>query len=367
METVSGQKSVTPKNFFINFENGDEYATMCQEVIKMTKDAVLSILRNENGYVSGAKMSVLLGVSRAAIHKAVRSLMAEGYDILSSTNKGYYLNAVPDRLTVNELSVYLDKHRMESVLCVDSVDSTNNKLRKLALEGAPDGQIVVANEQRHGRGRRGRSFLSLKDKGIYLSMLVRPEGLPADMIEITSWTAVAVHKAIQTVCGISTGIKWVNDLVIDQRKVCGILTEMSVESESGYVQYVLIGIGINVNEKKEDFPEDLQRIATSLSMETGREYLRAQLAAEVIKELDRMRDVWPGDKQSYLKVYKANSIVIGKEIIVVKGSDEKPGTAISVNDDFSLTVRYKDETLETLSSGEISIRGCCRVAESSRP
>lgn len=135
----------------------------------MTKDSVLTILRNENDYISGEKISNLLGVSRAAVNTAVKALRTEGYNILSSTNKGYYLNAVPNCLTANELSVYLSEQRMQSVLCVDSVDSTNNRLRNLALSGAPDGQIVLANEQLNGRGKAGtRFYLSKRQRDIFI-------------------------------------------------------------------------------------------------------------------------------------------------------------------------------------------------------
>lgn len=333
------------------------HATIYRAVIIMTKKSVLTILRNENDYVSGEKISKLLGVSRAAVNTAVKTLRAEGYEILSSTNKGYYLNAVPDCLSVNELQAYLGEERMQSVMCLDSVDSTNNKIRDLALSGAPDGQLVIANEQYNGRGRRGRDFVSPKDKGVYLSMLFRPDSLPADIVEITAWTAVAVNNAIQSVCGMRAGIKWVNDLIFNQRKVCGILTEMSVESESGYVQYIIIGIGMNVNEVETDFPQELRDTATSLSMETNAEYARAQLAAEIIKELDALRSAWPQEKQSFLELYKRDNITIGKEISIVRSSEIKEGMAVSIGEDFSLNVCYKDGSRENLSSGEISILG----------
>lgn len=323
----------------------------------MTKDSVLAILRNENDYISGEKISSLLGVSRAAINTAVKTLRAEGYEILSSTNKGYYLNAVPDSLTANELSACLTEQRMQSVLCFDSVDSTNNRLRELALDGAPDGQVVIANEQLNGRGRRGRVFISPKDKGIYLSMLFHPDSLPTDIVEITAWTAVAVNNAIQTVCGFRAGIKWVNDLIINQRKVCGILTEMSVESESGYIQYVIIGIGINVNENEDDFPEELRNIATSLSMETNTEYSRAYLASEIIKELDIMCKAWPQKNGKYLDAYRKDNITLGKEIFVIRNSEKKQGVAVSIEDNFSLNICYKDGSRENVSSGEVSIQG----------
>lgn len=323
----------------------------------MTKDSVLTILRNENNYLSGEKISQLLGVSRAAVNTAVKALRAEGYEILSATNKGYFLNTVPDCLSANEISAYLGEQRMQSVLCVDSVDSTNNRIRELACYGAPDGQIVIANEQHSGRGRRGRDFLSPKDKGIYLSMLFRPDSPPEDVMEITAWSAVAVNQAIQSVCGVSAGIKWVNDLVINRRKVCGILTEMSVESEGGYVQYIIIGIGINVNEKEEDFPEEIRQTATSLAIETGTAYSRAQLAAEVIKELDAVRRSWPGEKQKFLELYRRDNITTGKEVSVVSSREVRQGIATAIGEDFSLNICFSDGTCENISSGEISIRG----------
>lgn len=326
----------------------------------MTKDSVLTILRNENNYISGEKISNMLGVSRTAVNTAVKTLRAEGYDILSTTNKGYYLNAVPNCLNRNELSVYLSEQRMESVLCVDSVDSTNNRTRNLALSGAPDGQVVIANEQLSGRGRRGREFISPKDKGIYLSMLFYPDSLPSDITEITAWTAVAVNNAIQTVCGIRAGIKWVNDLVVNQKKVCGILTEMSVESENGYIQYMIIGVGLNVNGNENDFPKEIRKVATSLSMETNTNYSRAYLASEMIKELDLMRKAWPHEKQKILDIYRRDNITTGKEISVVRNLDVKQGVATSIDKDFSLNIRYEDGSCENISSGEVSILGLYR-------
>ena len=262
----------------------------------MTKDAVLAILRKENGYISGEHISRLLGVSRAAVNTAVKALRAEGYEILSSTNKGYHLHTVPNSLHAKELSAYLEEERMQAVECLDSVDSTNNRLRELALAGAPNGQVVLADKQTQGRGRRGRAFASPQDNGIYLSILFYPDSLPTDIVEITAWTAVATNNAIAAVCGVRAGIKWVNDLVFGRKKVCGILTEMSVESEGGYVQYIIIGIGINVNEQEGDFPEELQDIATSLAMETGNTHSRARLAAALIHELDKMQEAWPSGK-----------------------------------------------------------------------
>lgn len=329
----------------------------------MTKDAVLAILRKENDYISGEHISKLLGVSRAAVNTAVKALRAEGYEISSSTNKGYHLDGVPNSITAKELSAYLDAERMQAVECLDSVDSTNNRLRELALSGAPSGQVVLANRQTQGRGRRGRAFVSPQDNGIYLSFLAHPDCLPTDIAEITAWTAVATNNAIEAVCGIRAGIKWVNDLVIDRKKICGILTEMSVESEGGYIQYVIIGIGINVNGQAEDFPEEIRSTATSLAMETGKAHSRAQLAAALIRELDKMCAAWPKGKLHYLECYRRDNITTGKEITVVRGAEEIPAFATAIGEDFSLKVRYADGRSESLSSGEISIRGLYGEAE----
>ena len=208
-----------------------------------------------------------------------------------------------------------------------------------------------------GKGRRGRAFASPQDNGIYLSILFHPDTLPTDIVEITAWTAVATNNAIEEVCGVRAGIKWVNDLVIDRKKICGILTEMSVESESGYIQYLIIGIGINVNGQAEDFPAEIRSTATSLAMETGKTHSRAALAAALIRELDSMCRAWPKEKTKYLEAYRRDNITTGKEITVVRGTEEAPAFAVAIGDDFSLRVRYADGRSEALSSGEISIKG----------
>lgn len=323
----------------------------------MTKDSVLAILKNTEGYLSGEKISTELGLSRMAVSTAVKALRKEGYDILSSTNKGYLLNHSPDRLTSGELMAYLSPERMKSVVCLDTVDSTNRQLRRMALEGAADGQIVLANEQTEGLGRLGRSFLSPRDKGVYLSVLMCPDVLPSESVAITARAAVAACNAIYSVCGVRPGIKWLNDLVLNKKKLCGILTEMSVESEIGHVQYVIVGIGVNVNEMPCDFPEGIRKAATSLAAETGLSFSRARLAAELIKELDRLRFRWTQEKQLYWETYCADSVTLGREIRIISGEKSRTGTAVSIQSDYSLTVRYPDGLTETLSNGEVRVRG----------
>lgn len=321
----------------------------------MTKYDVLELLRSESGYLSGESISGSFGVSRAAVNAAVKSLREEGYTIASSTGRGYKFESAPDVMTPAELSHFLPRGRGR-VLCLKSADSTNNCLRAMAFDGAPNGQTVIADMQTSGRGRSGRSFVSPGGSGIYLSMLFRPTGAPADTVYLTAWTAVAVSRAIERVCGVRPSIKWVNDLVIGDKKICGILTEMSVESETGGIQYVVIGIGVNANLPAGGFPDELRSIASSIQAETGRAVCRAHLAAEIICELDRMCLLWPSGAAQYLREYRDHCLTVGREVSVVSGDRTSHGTALSVNDDFSLKI-MTDEGERNVQSGEVSVRG----------
>lgn len=335
----------------------------------MTKEAILSILRNTNDYVSGESISKSLDISRAAVNKAVKTLRSEGYLIDSSPNRGYILKNSPDHLTSSELGAYIDKERLDNIIVLDSVGSTNAYLHSLAYEGARDRLVVIANEQTKGRGRRGRSFSSLKDKGIYLSYLMKPNSLPQDSTTLTAWVAVAVAGAINTLTTSydKAMIKWVNDIVINKKKVAGILTEMSIESETGNIKDIIIGIGINVNEDPEDFPDEIKGVASSLKMEYGREFKRAALSSLIIENLDRMYDNWPGAKDEYLSLYKELCITKEKEVsvlsVVTPSSDTsydpdiRHAYVLDINEDFSLKVRFENGSVEDLNAGEVSIRG----------
>ena len=324
--------------------------------IKMTKDSVLAILAREKTFVSGESMSRTIGVSRAAVNAAVKALKTEGYEIESVTNKGYMLKSGPDILSAGSVGAFLKPERMQNVLILSNVDSTNRYLREMAFNGAPDGQVVISDEQTSGRGRMGRSFFSPKNKGIYFSYLIRPDMAPADAVTLTAWTAVACLRAICSASGLKPGIKWVNDLVSNGKKLCGILTEMSVESESGRIDSIIIGIGINVNNEVTDFPDDIRNIATSLSLETGHNVSRAELSAALINELDRMRHDWPDKKDAYLTAYRESDVTCGREVNVIAGGTSRPATALMINDDFSLKVKFSDGTVSDLSSGEISLK-----------
>ena len=326
----------------------------------MTKYEVLAILKNTQGYVSGEKISSLLGVSRAAVNAAVKALRKEGYEIASSTNRGYCLVSSPDLLTEGDLMSYLGEERMKTVSVLQTTDSTNRRVQELAQCGAPDGFTVIANEQTAGRGRLGRSFHSPKDTGIYFSVLLRPTCKPTEIVQITTWTAVAIARAVWRATGERPDIKWVNDLMMGGRKICGILTEMSVESETGTIQYVVVGIGVNVNQKIDDFPEELREIAGSIAMAVGHPVQRARLAACMIEEMDNLRKAWPSGREDYLKAYREMCISTGREVLVTDarhtGEFAKHGFCEAVNDDFSLRIRYDDGSYENVSSGEVSVK-----------
>lgn len=325
----------------------------------MLKDDVLKLIYRENGYISGEAISRILGVSRTAVNTAVKNLRDDGYDIISSTNRGYLLKNDPDILSKGSVSAFLPDARSEDVYFFASVDSTNTVLKGLAAKGAGSGTVVIADHQTGGKGRRGRSFSSPSGAGIYLSYLFKPESGFDKISDLTSWTAVAVADAIRTAYGLDSNIKWVNDLLMNRKKICGILTEASVEGESGYIDTCIIGIGVNVNEQ--EFPPELSEIATSVSIENGgKRFPRARLASEMIKTMDRLASDWP-DSSYYLERYRELNITTGSTItaypLMAGNGQGRTGTAIAINDDFSLKVKFSDGSTEDLKSGEVSVRG----------
>ncbi|MCQ2472688.1 MAG: biotin--[acetyl-CoA-carboxylase] ligase [Saccharofermentans sp.] len=325
----------------------------------MLKDDVLKLISRERDYISGETISRKLGVSRTAINTAVKALRDDGYEITSTTNKGYLLTNSPDLLSKGAISAYLTDDKSEDLYVYDSVGSTNTVLKDLAANGSKSGTVVIADHQASGKGRRGRSFESPSGVGIYLSYLLKPQSGLNRISDLTSWTAVAVSDAIRNAYGLETSIKWVNDLLMNKKKICGILTEVTVEGESGFIDTCIIGIGINVNESS--FPDELKDIATSISIENGGKiFERAKLAAEIIKSMDRLKDNWPDDSY-YLERYRELNITTGSKItafpITKDNSQGKSGTALEINEDFSLKVQFDDGSIEDLKSGEVSVRG----------
>ncbi len=324
----------------------------------MSKEKILSLLiQNPGQYCSGEQISRQLGITRAAVSKAVALLRKDGYIIAAATNRGYCLQESPDRLTEGAIRPYLHAHVLGSnLLCYESIDSTNSLIKRLALEGAAEGTVAIANRQTAGRGRLGRSFQSPPDTGIYLSFLLRPRVRPDQAVNLTACTAVALCEAIETVCALRPQIKWTNDVLLNSRKICGILTEMSVEGESGALQYIVVGIGVNVNQTLADFPDEIRSMAGSIRMATDAPCDRGRLAAEIINAMDRMYAQWHNGVWDVAQ-YRADCATVGREVHILRSGTKRKAFAEAVDDNFALIVRYEDGTQETIFSGEVSVRG----------
>lgn len=233
--------------------------------------------------------------------------------------------------------------------------STNDDLKALARQGAPHGTVLIAERQTGGHGRLGRSFHSPEGTGIYLSILLRPDCVPAELMHLTCATAVAAADGIQAATGLRPGIKWTNDLVVGQKKLGGILTELSLDG-NGNVEYAVIGIGINCNQSAEDFPEEIRQIATSLQLCTGKAIDRATVIAQILVALQEM-SVNLQNPVATLNRYRADCITIGQEISLVRGDDIRHGKALDVDNEGALIVEFADGTKQTVNSGEVSVRG----------
>lgn len=327
----------------------------------MSRDTVLKLLQSSGGaYVSGEAVSEALGVSRAAVWKAVDALRREGYEIESRKNRGYRLVSAPDSLSEAAIRACLgETARVGTTLrCFEQIDSTNAYLKRVAADGAADGTVAIADEQTGGRGRRGRGFLSPAGKGVYLSVLLRPEVEPARLLPLTGFVAVATCNAVERVASVRPQIKWTNDLVLGGKKLCGILTELSVEGESGALQYVVVGIGVNASHTKEDFAGGLEDIATSLAIETGKSVSRAALAAAMIEELDRLyAALLTGETQPYLDAYRRDCLTIGREVQLLWQDTRERVRAVDVDDELGLVVIRGDGRRDVIRTGEVSVRG----------
>ena len=237
-----------------------------------------------------------------------------------------------------------------------SIGSTNDHLRTLARAGAPEGTVLVADCQTGGRGRRGRSFHSPEGAGIYMSILLRPNCLPAELLHLTCAAGTAMCDAVEAAAGFRPGIKWTNDLVFGKRKLGGILTELGFTPQGG-VDYAIIGIGINCCQTAQDFPEEIRAIAGSLAMAAGREIERAKVAAAMMDALHIMANRLLTEKTQILNRYRRDCITVNQEVVLVRGEEKRYGFALDIDEEGALVVRFSDGSTESVSSGEISVRG----------
>ncbi|MDE7062931.1 MAG: biotin--[acetyl-CoA-carboxylase] ligase [Lachnospiraceae bacterium] len=320
------------------------------------KAEILTALREAEGYVSGQQLCQRFGVSRTAVWKAINQLKKEGYAIEAVQNRGYRITDTPDILSENELlSIRRTAWVGEKIYYYEATDSTNIRANRLAEEGAPHGTLVVADAQDAGRGRRGRGWDSSSGTSVYMTLLLKPDIDAANASMLTLVAAMAVAEGIRRVSGLNAQIKWPNDIVINGKKVCGILTEMSAQMD--YVNHIVIGIGINVH--NESFPEDIARTATSLLIESGGEHFhRAQLIEAVWEAFEGYyeRYLATQDLRDLRSAYDAGLVNLGERVRVLDPKEPYEGVAQGITDRGELIVD-KDGTRTLVSSGEVSVRG----------
>lgn len=321
-----------------------------------TKEKLLALLEDSKGtFFSGEEIARTLQVSRAAVWKAVNALREDGYTIDAATNKGYRLSPDSDILSPQGIRRFLKpEYRDLDLTVLPTAPSTNALVREKANQGRPEGCVIVACEQTAGRGRYGRQFFSPVDSGVYLSLLLRPTAYsPQQATCLTAAAAAAMCQAIEAVTGQQPGIKWVNDIFLHGKKVCGILTEAAVGLETGTLNYMVLGAGVNLYPPAEGFPEEIQSIAGSV-LEHSCPEAKNRLVGEF---LNRFWDFYSHPEcRAYLEDYRARSLAIGRNVTVLSAGKAVSVYAYGIDDDFRLLVRYENGDTEALSYGEIRIQ-----------
>ncbi|MGN0073623.1 MAG: biotin--[acetyl-CoA-carboxylase] ligase [Coriobacteriales bacterium] len=318
------------------------------------KDDVLACLEQGKGaFLSGEALAQQLGVSRNAVWKAIKSLEAQGYTIEGVTKKGYRLASNCSILSAASIQRYVSS----AITCVEfhsSVDSTNTRAKELAAQGCPAGTLVVADRQTAGRGRQGRPFYSPAGSGVYFSVVLRP-GFPlADITAVTSFAAVCTAQAIEEVFAIPVQIKWVNDVFAKGRKCCGILTEASILPESGAIDYIVVGVGVNVSAPQGGFPNEVAQVAQVLcegdpDAGDGRARLAARAASLLAEGAESIPD------KPHLDEYRRRSLLDGRSVTVEQGRESFRALVLGINDDLTLQVQLEDGSQRALSHGEVHI------------
>lgn len=323
-----------------------------------SKNRVLQILEQKKGqHISGEELAKQLEISRSAVWKAVNELKKDGYQITAVQNRGYCLDPATDRLSAAAIESWLSGADWNGKIHVHQLlESTNATAKQMALDGAPHATVVLAEEQSAGRGRMGRHFTSPKHTGIYMSILLRPYWSVQDSLLVTTAASVAVCRAIEQISSRSAQIKWVNDIYMDGRKVCGILTEAVTDLESGRIESIILGIGVNFCTPAEEFPEELRQKAGSVFTEVPRQVDRNRFAAAVIQEVMALCGTLASG--SFLDEYRERSLVLGKPVQVLPfGKEPYPAQAVAIDEQGGLVLKLPDGTQQALHSGEVSIRG----------
>ena len=320
------------------------------------KNEILRLLKTSETYISGQQLCGYFKVSRTSVWKVMEQLKKEGYEIEAVRNRGYRLVSSPDVISEAEIKSLLGTEWAgRKVVYYDETDSTNNRAKDSGEKNGAHGTLFIADKQNAGKGRRGRAWESPSGKSIYMTILLRPQITPDKAPMLTLIMGLSVAEGIRKVSGAETEIKWPNDIVMNKKKVCGILTEMATEME--YVNYVVIGVGINVNQ--EYFSEGIKEIATSLYEETGTVYQRSELIAAVLERFEKNYEMFleTGDLSAVRKAYDSILVNRGQEVKVLEPGNEYRAVAEGINKNGELIVRLSDGRQKNIFAGEVSVRG----------
>jgi len=309
--------------------------------------------QNKGKNISGQELAEKLGVSRTAVWKAINSLKEDGFFIEGVSNKGYSLAVSSDLLSSEGIRLYLnDRYKEIPIKVYKSINSTNTEAKLMIMNNAVHGTVILSEEQLSGKGRMGRNFYSPSESGIYMSVILKPNLNMSDSVLITTAAAVAVSLAIEKVTGVITQIKWVNDIYLNDKKICGILTEAVTDMESGTINSVVVGIGLNV--KTESFPENIEYAAGSILKMDDNKFIRNQLSAEIINNVLSILNDIPNRK--FIEIYKERSMILGERVRYCKDNQWFEGYAQDIDSNGALIVFHDDGHKEILNSGEITVR-----------
>ena len=317
---------------------------------------ILAMLRSTEHGVSGADICRHLGVSRAAIWSHIESLRKKGFEIVASPHRGYQLVSSPDRLMADDMMSRLGKLNVigREITVLERTTSTNDEIEKAAMNGRDEGLVVFAESQTLGRGRMGRRWSSPAGKGLWFSFLLRPKLAPGECTQLTAATATALVRAIRVTTNITPEIKWPNDLMIRGKKIGGILTEMSAELDS--VRFVIVGIGINVNQTASEFPTEIQSISTSLKLATGGNISRTDLAITILRELDQDYSRIAGGKfPSVAEEWASYCSTLGKQVKIEVGQRRIIGRAETLDESGALLLRTEHGRVEHVTGGDVTV------------
>ncbi|MED3553613.1 biotin--[acetyl-CoA-carboxylase] ligase [Cytobacillus praedii] len=322
---------------------------------ELRKKLLDAFSNNQEEFLSGQALADLVGCSRTAVWKHIEELRKEGFELEAVRRKGYKIIKTPERVTADEIRLGLKTEFMgRHIHSEDVVDSTQKVAQRHVFEGAPEGTIIIAEEQLSGRGRMDRKWHSPKYTGIWMSVILRPNLPPAKAPQLTLITAVAVVQAIEEMTGLTPEIKWPNDILLNGKKVTGILTEMQADADR--IQAIIIGIGINVNQQEEDYPDELQTIATSLAIEYGKKLERAELIKVLLVKLEKLYSIYLDQGFYPIKLlWESYAISIGKNITARTITGSISGRALGITDDGVLMIEDSNGTIHHVYSADIEL------------